>query len=162
MLNFLTLAFALEANMYTCVSRPYTAKYLLAGLVSLGCGGYDFWSIVWQTAGACYDRFVRDPSPSDRNCRARVDRGRPQSSVPPPARPGSLACGRHGSLHSSAARYAGGVLTSCAWSAGMTSLAKRRICSINISCGVAPRFKETCTILAPACSASAMIRSVTS
>src|SRR6185437_12592233 len=47
-------------------------------------------------------------------------------------------------------------VTSCACSFGRTSLAKRRIWCMNISCGIAPRFKLTVTWLAPAWSAALM------
>src|SRR5271155_711204 len=53
-------------------------------------------------------------------------------------------------------------VTLWACSIGNTSRAKRRICSINISCGSTPRLRLTCTLSAPALSAASMIRRVTS
>ena len=52
--------------------------------------------------------------------------------------------------------------TAWALSAGSTLLPNRCTCSMNISCGMAPRFMFTSTVAAPAWSAAAVIRSITS
>ena len=59
--------------------------------------------------------------------------------------------------------YAAGTrMTWCACSSGSTSRANQRICSMNMSCGSTPRLRLICTVSAPAASAAAIRRSVTS
>jgi len=63
-----------------------------------------------------------------------------------PQRHGLTLFRRHPTISSAA----GTRVTWCACTIGSTSRAKRRICSRNISCGMAPRLKPICTVLAPA------------